>query len=1385
MDYKKEISVTGQEANKVLEDFLNTIQASNLKDDTFLFKNKKWLVVKHPWEHGDDIIVHESIVNDYDYFLLVKHGNDRVRIPGFCSKQQLLSTPKTDIYRNGKLYHSVMDVNIKDLEKFKIPNDTNKKLLEVFSINEQQAKNLGHTEMISSVLAGFHYFAKKSKTYFKDLNQKDECMLGDHKVKIYVRQAASDEDILISDEYFQKNQDTTLYVCCKVKKGFYTYLGYVTKQVVAETRIVEMIGASGTSRTSDKLRRIFAEQYKPLSDIMKIYVSVEEEKENIIPQNYVPLHSHCEFSVGDGFGKIDYIAEALRKRGFKGAALTDHGTLAGALYWQKALLERNLKPLIGYEAYIKTDLEDERRYHLTLIAKNKTGYENILKLHAKAVIENFHYKPNVLLNDLYENCEGIIVLSGCISALIPKTLMVDEQLAEQYFIKFKEVFKDDFYTEIQLNNVQNNQSIMQKIYGLALKHNVKCVITTDSHYPYPEDKKYHDALKAISMKKQYNEAGYEDDCFYLMQEQELQAKAEKHVRWTLPYLEEFKKNTIEVFDKCDFKIEAVDEKDTLPKINYKNMTRAEMLKKKCIEGLEKNTPYKYEGKIKEKLDLELDRFIGKNYENYFLITADMVEWAKKNGIWVGPGRGSVGASLAAYALNITECDPIKYDLLFDRFISEIRRDAPDIDLDFMDNRRHEIYEFLKNKYGDKNCAKIATYARFHPKGALRDIGRIFKIPIKDIEEMCGLVIERSGGDARASFALSDTFAEFAQAKEFKKKYPVAVEIAEKLEGHIRHKGVHAAAMVVYEHNLGEYIPINRIGGEIVTEWEKQLVEDMNLIKFDILGLKTLSIIADCVESAGCKLPKTFDDLKVYKEIFQKGKTLGVFQFSTVGMTKYTQNLQVENFNELHDATTLFRPGALHSGQSMVYLNKKLGKNTSNDIHPLLEPITKDTRGIILYQEQVMQVMNQIGGMSWAAAETVRKVITKSKGKDAFNKMREEFVRNTGRLHGMSVHESEKLYDIVSTFGSYSFNKAHAVEYSQISYWCAWLKTYYPQHFYKSILKFENDNNVLLEVSQEAKNKGINIEYPHINYSQHSYTIHNNNIIAGFDSIVGVGEKTSMKIMKNQPYASMKDFIKRCKVSKKILKGLIVSDCFRDFNINKQAWFLDNHEIDEDFTDIEWAQHIYDLTTLNPKIDLLDSFNFPDLPYRQIKDLDDNLGNKQVFLKGIVTQTINKDKLLRHDLKSHVHKFEQHMIYLNLNDGTGNIAIQVGPATYEHYKHKIFSIEKQAIIVLGTLDRNGKKMYGDMIQIISMPDNEDIKKAFDKRKTLSGNHSIVSSAQPAVSKKGSSYYRVKLFNKIEGLCFRFDQKIFPGQEVKYRYTKPPFLDLEIIKHEVKE
>jgi len=445
-----------------------------------------------------------------------------------------------------------------------------------FIINKQIAEDYGHKEMISGILGGLHYFAKKAGVYFRDINAKDECIIGDKKARVFTRDIFMDEDMLVHEDYYQANPDVQLFITCKIKGGSFYYVGYADRALVEDTRVVQMVGED-SEKASESIRRVFAEQYKPMSNLLEIYVDEAEKEEDATMQSYVPLHLHTEYSVLDAFGTPAYIAEMLKRKGFIGAAITDHGTMGGIWDFQKQLLAKGLKPIIGIEAYIKIpELED--RLHIIMLAKNQEGYKNILKLQAKAVREHFHYKPVIKYEELVESHNGIIIMTACANGIINKLFALGkDQLAEDYFVAMKSLVDEDFYAEIMITTVVRTQELNQKLVALARKYNVKLVFTTDCHYSLKEDRKFHEALRAIDFKKKYGEAGYGDDCFYLMTDKDIAERIALNPenRWMADVIDEAKKTTMEILNKCNFELRKPEEIDTLPKFIVPENLKAE------------------------------------------------------------------------------------------------------------------------------------------------------------------------------------------------------------------------------------------------------------------------------------------------------------------------------------------------------------------------------------------------------------------------------------------------------------------------------------------------------------------------------------------------------------------------------------------------------------------------------------------------------------------------------------------------------------------------------------------------------------------------------------------------------------------------------------------
>jgi len=1237
-----------------------------------------------------------------------------------------------------------------------------KNLIEEPAMLMQKARNKGKFEMISPELAAIHYFANLAKRRFKDVNQKDICMIEGKKVQL-----------------LKKTQNVKPGACD-------AYLFYSCEDEVFTIHFWQTPEQVGTEE-KNKISLIL-----PISEL--------EEEEDIEPQPYAPLHVHTQYSVGDGFGKPDYLAEMAYKKGFKAVAITDHGTMQGLIYVQEALLNKGIQPILGTEAYIQID-DSKQYYHLLILVKNKKGWENLLKIQNNAVRKNFYYRPRIDLKDLLEMHEGLIVASACQSGLLGKNILNGNlSQAEGYAKKLKEVFGDDFYLEFMPNRMLEQVTVNNELLKISKKYKIKGIITTDSHYPCKEDKEVHDALKAVSMKRKYGEASFSDDTFYLMQADEIKKLIDEHHPFLSSSIDVFYHNTLEVAKKCDFRIHTTAEQvDTLPKLAE---DPGEKLKSLALEGAKTRMPDEKE--YWDRFDLEINRISDKGYANYFLVVRDYVNYCKNNNIMVGPGRGSAGSSLVAYCLGITDVDPIEYDLLFDRFISEIRKDMPDIDLDFEDTKRDQVYSYLQDTYSMNNTAKIITFSNWHAKGALRDMGRIFNIPNFEIEKICKLCIVRSGGDARSSFCLADTFEEFEQGKQFKNNYPQAARIAEKLEGHIRHRGVHAGGMVVTEKPVSSYVPVERVGGEIVTAWDKRQIENFHLIKFDILGLKTLSVINETLSMVKAELPTKFDDKKVYEKIFSKGNCLGVFQFETVGMSKLSKQLGIDNFKTLYDATTLYRPGPLHSGETANYIARHLGKKEVKYAHDLLVPISKETHGMILYQEQVMQIMYDLGKFSWATAETTRKIMTKSQGKEMFNRLRAEFVANAKREHKMLEKEATKIFDTVSTFGSYGFNKSHAVEYSVISYWCGWLKAYFPLEFFSVLISKEGDSAKIADYVRNAREMGIEVLPPHINKSEPECSVKDEKIYLGFNMIKGIGASSVKKILKGRPY-TFRSLI-QAKFSKTIWENLAKAGALDEFGRTRKSLVAERERYHRSSLykseRPEWSEkelfihqlEVLDLPTKKPAIDYFSNPFKEVLKFSPLGDLQFDDYVPEVWVKGLVTFINFKQEGLEGSWTMFDNILERRYAHLNINDGTGNVLVHLSPEQYTYYKQYLERGAGLPIIIRGHSIPGFNKIYCDAMVVLDGTEEEilEVNKEnplldyiFGKTESVIQDKmleypdcdvSVVGSVSYKVSKNKKAYARIQFTNGDKLMDFKLTPQIYLAGEVVVYRKQDPFMEV---------
>jgi DNA polymerase-3 subunit alpha len=867
--------------------------------------------------------------------------------------------------------------------------------------------------------------------------------------------------------------------------------------------------------------------------------------------SFTHLHVHSYYSIMDGLNSPAELAKAAKDAGQTALAITDHGTLASHRDMQLACKEVGIKPILGVEAYIsptdrfdrssKTDKSIQAYNHIILLAKNKKGLENINILQEIAWNEGFYHKPRIDREALKEYAEGIIVLSGCLNGLISKAIERQEFTEAKMALKeFKKTFGEDFYIEVQSHNPKE---INDKLLELADELKIKPVATGDAHFARGEDKILEEAMLILStspkadkeadfdMSRQMSSMldrfnylypdrriSFQDMNLYIQSREEIESDFTKtNITRTDIY-----DNTMEIAHK----IEEYDFNRGLDLLPVPKTNADQKLAEMAFQGLERlrlTSSWLGNDLYEQRLTEELGVIKDKSFASYFLVVADMVNWAKENNIMVGPGRGSAAGSLVCYTLGITDVDPIEYDLLFFRFINPERNDFPDIDTDFEDRRRKEVKDYLKKKF--KHVASISTYTYFKDKGVVRDAARVFMIPLQEVNRALKSV---------------DTFEDFIESpntKEFRLKYPEVTWLAEKLRGKIRSVGVHAAGVVVAKDDIRKYAPVesredmqDKVSGRIpVVAYDMDTVADIGLIKLDALGLKTLSVISDTLKSIKDRTGKEvqlssldFNDPEVYK-VLSDGYTKGVFQAEATPYTNLLMKMGVDKFEDLVASNALVRPGAMNT-VGAAYINRKHGREAVDYTHAKMRPFTENTYGVIIYQEQVMQACVYLGGMSWSEADKVRKIIGKKKDAKEFDQFKDKFI--AGASEYITEKKAKTLWQNFEAHAGYSFNRSHAVAYSMLSYYTAWLKHYYPLEFMFSILKNENDKDARTEYLIEAKRLGLKVLLPHVNESDLYFSLQGDAIRFGLAEVKFISDSIANKIIERRPYANYSEFIQK-------------------------------------------------------------------------------------------------------------------------------------------------------------------------------------------------------------------------------------------------------------------
>ena len=883
--------------------------------------------------------------------------------------------------------------------------------------------------------------------------------------------------------------------------------------------------------------------------------------------DFVHLHIHSEFSLLDGANRIKDLPVRAKELGMKAMAITDHGVMYGAIDFYKACKKEGIKPIIGCEVYVaprtRFDKEpniDNHYYHLILLAKNNQGYKNLSKLVSLGFVEGYYYKPRIDLEILEKYSEGLICLSACLAGAVNQALLNgQEEKAEEVALWHKRVFGDDYYIEIQNNGIAEQVLANQKLVKLARKLDIPLVATNDAHYLKKEDAYNHEVLLCIQTGKKMSDPDrmrFDTDELYVKSPEEMSE-----------YFKAFPdaiENTVKIAEKCNVEFEFGH--TILPNYDVpaEYPTHYDFFKKLCDDGIKSRYGENPSKEILDRAEYEISVIKKMGYVDYFLIVWDFIHYAKSHGIPVGPGRGSGAGSIIAYAMEITDIDPMKYGLLFERFLNPERISMPDFDVDFCYERRQEVIDYVSRKYGHDHVSQIITFGTMSARMVIRDVARVLEMPYAEADSLAKMIPNELHITIKKALE---------QNKELNDKYENdpniknLLDIAMGLEGMPRQASTHACGIVITKEPVDTYVPLYVRDGQISTQYIMTTLEELGLLKMDFLGLRTLTVIQDTIDlvkqnrGIDVEFDKEMSDPKVYK-LWQEGKSCGIFQFESQGMTNFMKELKPDCLEDLIAGVSLYRPGPMD--QIPRYIKGKQNPGHNEYTHPSLEPILNVTYGCMVYQEQVMQIVRDLAGYSLGRADLVRRAMGKKK-LDVMAKEREVFINGqvdeNGNVivpgcvrNGIDKESANKIFDEMAEFAKYAFNKSHAACYAVVAYRTAYLKAYYPAEFMAATLNsFLGNLDKIPQYIDECKNLGIDILRPDINKSSTKFTVEDGKIRFGLGSIKNVGIAPVDAIVnerkENGEYKSFVDFCERIAdetVNKKCVESLIKAGVFTEF-----------------------------------------------------------------------------------------------------------------------------------------------------------------------------------------------------------------------------------------------
>jgi DNA polymerase-3 subunit alpha len=1041
--------------------------------------------------------------------------------------------------------------------------------------------------------------------------------------------------------------------------------------------------------------------------------------------NFVHLHVHSEFSLLDGACRIKDLISKAKNNNMPALALTDHGVMYGVIQFYKEAVANQIKPIIGCEVYVaphsrkdKSNGKKESPSHLILLVKNKKGYQNLLQLVTKSFREGFYYKPRIDKKILKKYSEGLIGLSACLKGEIPRMILQNNLTkAQELALSYQEIFgKDDFYLEIQNNTMPEQIKVNQELIKLGHSLQIPLVATNDVHYINREDREAHDILLCIQTATNLddpNRMKLSTDEFYFNTPEEMQ----QHFADIPEALE----NTVKIAEKCNLEIDF--RNAHLPNFNLPDgLTDNDYLRQLCYEGA-KNKFKNVDDIISKRLDYELDVIKKMGFATYFLIVWDFVNYAKNNRIMVGPGRGSAAGSLVAYCLNITSINPLDYNLLFERFLNPERISMPDFDIDFSYEGRGEVIEYVSKKYGRDKVSQIITFGTMAARAAIRDVGRALGIPYGQVDKIAKLIPMDPKMTIEKALQLEP---ELKTRMDNDPNIKKMIEISSKLEGLSRHASTHAAGVVLSREPLTNFVPLQLTSdGEISTQYAAEELESLGLLKMDFLGLRTLSVINNTLKIIRNTREENIDinnvpldDKEVYK-LLSRGDCCGLFQLESSGMIDLVKRLEPKNIEDITALLALFRPGPLGSGMIDDFINRKKGKVEIKYLHPQLEPILRDTYGVIVYQEQVMQIASELAGFSLGQADILRKAMGK-KVKEIMKKQNQLFLKGAVK-NGIDKETAQEIFDLIAYFAGYGFNKSHSVSYAFISYQTAYLKAHYPVEYMAALLTsiMQNTDKVVKYI-KECQNINLKILPPDINESLVDFTVVDRDTIRfGLAAVKNVGRAAIENIIQerteNGPFVSLFDFCRRVDaktMNRRVVESLIKCGSFDSTGVKRSQLLsvlekaIDlGHEIQREKrngqtnlfalmgNDSESQQHG------NPPLPEIDEFSDQELlameketlgfylSHHPLEDYHDKLkktinadssqlqqfsDKTQLVLGGIIT-----------GMRKKTTKHGNMMVYFVLEDLEGTVDVIVFPKTYEEYKEAIQ--EENIVIVEGRLD----------------------------------------------------------------------------------------------------